>query len=133
MVNAKELMIGNLVSVIDGGESRILVIETIDFHKAYVARGRKIHYMYKEMDPIPLTPEWLDRLGLVEKDLGIMKLPGTLSVIGRGDITIQIVKEAQCLFYLPFGLDTEIRYVHQLQNFYFACTGKELKIKRNRK
>lgn len=31
-------------------------------------------------------------------------------------------------YYIPFRADREIKYVHELQNLYFALTNEELKI-----
>jgi hypothetical protein len=74
--------------------------------------------------PIPLTPEWLERCGwqLVDQ--------------GRGPY---YWLEKQCWFHIHLPEDgtlyanfnnnaVHIKYLHQLQNLYFALTGEELTI-----
>jgi hypothetical protein len=79
--------------------------------------------------PIPLTEEWLLKLGFKYKEWD------NHFIIKNGDYFNSIKKyddgwryntdesEATC-YYL-----TTIKYVHQLQNLYFALTGEELTIK----
>ena len=69
--------------------------------------------------PIPLTEEWLLKFGFVKKEIGYSKLTSMeecfLISFGK-HININGVK-----------FNNEIKYVHQLQNLYFALTGEELK------
>ena len=75
-------------------------------------------------NPIPLTPEWLERCG--EK-------------CDRPDWQYQIQVGAlkwyfrwNAVWYSELGgiyLDSRFKYVHQVQNLYFLLIGKELKIK----
>ena len=87
--------------------------------------------------PIPLTEQWLEDLGCTWTGVshstypsqGYVKeynLPDTnwdISGIGNGnfDIDFNLDCEFDCFPSLP-----EIKYVHQLQNLYFALTEKEL-------
>lgn len=79
-----------------------------------------------KINPIPLTEEWLSKFGFEksEKDK-----EGYQIWIFNGDECIFRIKHI-IYFYLCdtnyFG--TEIRYVHELQNLYFALTGQELTI-----
>lgn len=73
------------------------------------------------IQPIPLTEEWLLKFGFKEdgyynsakKWRGIFNQP---LIQGNGYFTI------------PNYFSTEIKYVHQLQNLYFALTNTELQI-----
>lgn len=75
---------------------------------------------------IPLTEEWLLNFGF--KGLSTSNYLGLL----LGIIYFRWDKESK---YLDFELDYEsvqlphIKYVHQLQNLYFALTGDELTLK----
>ena len=65
------------------------------------------HYYNDVLQPIPLTAEWVKRFGLNQSNL-----VGGIYTDGDLYITVDMPK-----------------YVHQLQNLYFALTGEELTIK----
>lgn len=72
---------------------------------------------YSEIEPIPLTEEWLIKLG-VDKDWlpdFSKKLNVRLHQSGR---TFEIKRSG-----------IEVKYVHQLQNIWHVATGEELTIK----
>ena len=84
-------------------------------------------YPYKEVEPIPLTEEWLMRFGfdkvLPRNDKMYYRLNDDFvieenNVFLLGDDAFEMLK-----------LRRKIKYVHQLQNLYFALTGEELTIK----
>jgi len=77
--------------------------------------------------PIPLTEEWLLRFGfeLKEAVMDEKKYYGWLNFSFHLDINF-IEKS---FFYHWMGGNIDIKYVHQLQNLYFALTGEELEIK----
>ena len=98
-----------------------------------------------DAEPIPLTAEWLLKFGFVEKNLG-KKLPQNwyelkyLSNEHEELITswVSILINSNSLSCVicdehpdEMGANTKrpIKYVHQLQNLYFALTGEELTIK----
>ena len=73
--------------------------------------------------PIPLTEDILLKCGFYQKNnLFILK-----------DITLQLINCGteidNHLGFVLLGFNNEIKYVHQLQNLYFALTGEELTIK----
>lgn len=84
----------------------------------------------KEINPIPITPEWLEKLGFTHdidnlwsyKDFSIFPF-----LIGEnGDC---------CSFFISYARAEEGRvwlvdchYVHQLQNLIYSLTGQELSI-----
>lgn len=71
-------------------------------------------------EPIPLTEEWLLKFGFKRFPWGLVK--GNL--LFKDDL-----KCSYLILQVGNGFDTKIRYVHQLQNIYFALTGEELTIK----
>lgn len=76
-----------------------------------------------EIKPIPLTPEWLERLGYKKDSMDNKwyQSPSNLPPIynwRRGDYGMD---------GLPLSVKS-IQYLHQLQNLYFALTGEELTI-----
>lgn len=75
---------------------------------------------YGSIEPIELTEEWLIKFGFELNGSMYSKYPDT--VIDEKLLWIGIYSdkmEYDAEFYCP-------KYVHQLQNFYFALTGKEL-------
>jgi hypothetical protein len=110
-MKATELRIGNYIDYTT--EREIVTMQTT---YEYI---RLIHNGNKNFKPIPLTEEWLLKLGF-ESD-GIEWWNGILS--------IGICKEG--LRYLPteqinVRVGIVLQHVHQLQNLYFALTNEEL-------
>ena len=85
--------------------------------------------------PIPLTPEWLERFGFVGGHDGCYDLNQQLidmGGIGSVDSDLTLIKSPDVPNFYTVWLgvrDVNLRYVHQLQNLYFALTGEELTIK----
>jgi hypothetical protein len=105
---AKELRIGNLL---ENGK----VIGSNDHRSVFVGNN---WYLTQDLKPIELTYQWLDKLGFEFKDAGDF---GHYYSLDNFDLNQD---------YQPIDFDCiEIKYVHQLQNLYFALTGKELEIK----
>lgn len=117
MIQAHELRIGNWVKVYDDHTTRCKGIELDRFvftNKSFADDAAPL----KEVDPILLTPEILTNCGLLDKvwiktytPVSIKQTPEGYDVITKGDEKIAALK-----------------YVHQLQNLYFALTGLELEI-----
>ena len=81
--------------------------------------------------PIPLTPEWLERCGLSISDkpeADVYKVYSNLL------IDIAYKEDGYYLYslcadpYYDQSIGKPIKYVHQLQNLYYALTGTELTI-----
>jgi len=76
-------------------------------------------------DPIPLTPEWLEKFGFEYRN----------EYRGNGYIFDLPNSKYSCCWFEDKGFRllnlsyTWMPYVHQLQNLYFALTGEELIIK----
>ena len=115
-MKANELRIGNFVET-KRGISKVFVL-TID----NVVETENKEY---DVKPIPLTEEWLLKFGFEEYEFEDEIFGYVLNDFGY-------VNEFQ--FMIRIFIDFEgiliqkpIKYVHQLQNLYFALTGEELK------
>jgi hypothetical protein len=81
----------------------------------------------ESVKPIPLTEEWLLKFGF-DKTLNQYK---TVTSINKGNsenipfIVLYLDNEFQ---YDDLRFRTNLKYVHQLQNLYFALTNEELKL-----
>ena len=117
-MEANELRIGNLVIT----KNMPVEIEEIRIETVRCCFGEfPINYI----EPILITEEWLLKFGFVKKG-NRYKLKNFGSFI-----FFDIIKT---FGFYPAGLLSSlcrmdnIKYVHQLQNLYFALTGKELEI-----
>jgi hypothetical protein len=116
-MNAEELRIGNWVKlpkdkVGDELEAPITAI------------GIKIQSEEDCYEPIPITEEWLEKFGFV-LDEGEWHIPPFEVCIKYHEIT----GFRFCLHNEVDGTLTfvrKVKYIHQLQNLYYALTGKEL-------
>lgn len=108
-MKASELRIGNFV--IQGGE-----ITRVEQLKRSIDDWDKTNHMRTmDCDPIPLTEEWLLKLG-AKKD----KIDNTYYL---SELEIMLPN----FFRYKTSIISRIDYVHQLQNLYFVLTGEELK------
>ena len=121
-MEAKELRIGNWVSRL-GYYKQIKSIEKGCGKIDYVSVGEV--FTSNQIDPIPLTEEWLKKFGFVkvanhyEKNcFNIYKYKDEIEIEFRNDEDDE-----------SFVIGMRYNYVHQLQNLYFAVTGEELIIK----
>lgn len=111
MIQANELRIGNRIKL--GSNEIIVSKETIynveNFPKLY--------------SPIPLSEEWLVKFGFTEKKKWFYKENFLLGYLSTDDHL-----QAEWKFGGVEGTWNliDIKYVHQLQNLYFALTGQEL-------
>lgn len=109
----EELRIGNVIETQDLGPWHETIVTPQTMELMYLApetyRG------------IPLTEEWLVRMGFKERHIY-----EEVSEWNLGPYRIQTNVE----FYIWMGIGdgVELKYVHQLQNLYFALTGQELKL-----
>ena len=112
MVDMKELRIGNYL-MIDG--------TALPIGAGWFCLADRPHSI-PEHKAIPITPEWLERMGFVKNRIGDYGIGNTFvfPYTNPGE------------WFVTFSPDkggTAVRYVHQLQNIYYAMIGKELEIK----
>lgn len=124
LLNGKEVKYGQVVDISD--------YDVIEGSTGVIAIKRFKMQSSNHFQPIPLTEEWLVKFGF-EKDETNLKMFNKKS-------TTSLVEYYFILDGYNFGLynelmqseihiDLEVKYVHQLQNLYFALTGDELTIK----
>ena len=129
-MNAQELRIGNWV-LIDGKPERIDSIVTSSSNFLYDGVNAEIEdgyygdysVMVKDPEPIPITPEILEKAGFEFESRGVDAFEQIWSCNG---IEIWQHDEGFSQDYSPYSVD--IKHLHQLQNLYFALTGEELDI-----
>ena len=117
MINAKELRIGNYVHSLETGETQ--KITGITEEHPYINSITFDYPNYDEIEPIPLTEEWLFKLGFIND---------RVLEFYRNDITDStIIIDYNFICLLGYS-HVKLKYVHELQNLYFALTGSELTV-----
>ena len=135
-IKASDLRIGNLV-IYSNGSIVFKVIGISEFGIDIENEVEKTYIEYDEFEPIQLTEEWLLKFGFncVNNTKMVFKLYHNdknadfssliLKEVGNNPIWVYSVNNRWTIN--PFPID--LKYVHQLQNIYFALTGEELIMK----
>jgi hypothetical protein len=133
MIQANELRVGNIVDLYKGViHYRTTYVYSISIEGINDEYGNSTAFFNAEdnseyaVKPIPLTEEWLLRFGFKEEERSAyydnshrFLKDDFLYDLKDGSLTIA--------FSMDEGnLAVKAPYVHQLQNLYFALTGKEL-------
>jgi len=126
-MKANELRVGNYLNF----EDEPMKFEREDFNYEFV--------LSSQWEPIPLNEEWLLKFGFEKinivydsgRDYGVEYKLKTeeFILVYSDDFSLGIFANNE---YDELGMDPDIdlfKYVHQLQNLYFALSGKELEIK----
>lgn len=146
-MKATELRIGNLILSPDG---KIYYVSnlSLDIDDEYneligaVMLGKTTHEILKEerevyWNPIPLTEDWLLKLGFKEEvTYGYGWTTEKGLEFHRNGVSIVFFQGEYAYAYKVYDggtsdewySQTTIKFIHQLQNLYFALTGEELKI-----
>ena len=117
MIQANELRITNIVH---------FVKENVDAEIGHHNLGILLAYpSTNDYEPIPLTEEWLLKFGF-EKQSDYF--------FYNNNYRVESFRSSEWCFRARVTKNESypiaiIEYVHQLQNLYFALTGKELKLK----
>lgn len=112
-MKANEIRSGNIVECFGVREIEYLVKEGVHFKDGNGAS-------FYSLKPIPLTEEWLVKFGFEKlEDVGFKHDNVDFVLYGS---------EGEYSFCTNEGWDINdrIKYVHQLQNLFFALTGEEL-------
>lgn len=126
MIGPKDLRIGNLVLSREVDLSNGNEIHVEAFVDLYILHELSRGNVVKQFSPIPLTPEWLERMGFKSNSL-FPKSEWNLDTFKISQP--ESVKPNYFFSNYHWEASKEIQYAHQLQNLYFAMTGKELEIK----
>ena len=131
-MNVKELRIGNLVYCL--GVKEVVAIQHNNVDGRYRLRVSEIgckEYHYcpveaLELEPIPLKEDWLIKLGFecLTNSVEERFRKGDFNWYSSlGSVVIELDNGIS-----SYDLHTDCKYVHQLQNLYFALLGEELEI-----
>lgn len=124
MLKSTELRIGNWINTPEG-QKKFTSSMMFGMYNTEVLSVEQFDSRYK---PIPLTEDLLINLGAKKYNsiyfITLFKLKAEIHLENFDDIIVPSIKSD----YLDLILD-EIKYVHQLQNLYFALTSEELKMK----
>lgn len=122
MIQANEIRVGNAVYDHDG------VLRWINHRKISDIASRPNDHGYM---PIPLTEEWLLKFGFEEYRFYKDRISYKLVQERGGDYFVTGEWFHKCLSEgNAVILNYNLQYVHQLQNLFFALTGKELELKK---
>ena len=124
-MKANELRIGNYINyrIVDKLDERQ------EWDEVSIIDGQDLDYLEKnpndkDFQPIPLTEEWLLKFGI---DFTSEKEWYQLTFTIKGLLFETASSMEGFTYNLCFDDMINIKYVHQLQNLYFALTGEELK------
>lgn len=117
VMKQNELRIGNWVHI--GGKDTTIG-ELFDDGVTTDLDRHQYEYIYEVLKPIPLTEEWLLKFGFKEGQISTMVYEWRIA-----DHRLQT--DLHFFIWMGYKDGIEIKYVHQLQNLYFALTGEELK------
>jgi hypothetical protein len=118
MIKVNELRIGNLV-LRRGIEEDVFTLGTSTIN------GKPEHNFV----PIPLTPEILEKCGFKKDDLSYdYDLTEDIHFNDAGDVYYTYWEGSDSRGGIEKKIIATVKYLHQLQNLYFALTWKELTI-----
>ncbi len=118
----------NLFTVLEVGETMKVVNFITTPDNTNLKRRESEYFDIADFEPIPLTEEWLVKLGFEET----YKSQHTqrFDLISNTKFGYNKNLKTDIYYIRWIGEDfIHIKYVHQLQNLYFALTGEELIIK----
>jgi hypothetical protein len=119
-MNANELRIGNWIhNPVQGVDFKVCVIALSEIN---FEDGNKIKDDKYRFQPIPLTPEWLERFGFQSDNFTDEDRTPFMRI---DDACGSFILDDE---FILMDIDTrvQIKHVHQLQNLYFALTLQEL-------
>ena len=122
-MEAKDLMIGNIVDTEDG------VIQIVSFEHDKLHSSKGVYHYRQDVKPIPLTEEWFDlNLNCLDSDWIFEGFGGRIIIRHKKlkGIVLESCANNQVAFFLNGNLISFLDYVHSLQNLYKALTGEEL-------
>lgn len=161
MIDPKELRLGNLVNVqlnydeVSYDECEVEQITDKYLHHTLPAGGGT-NTEWEKVEPIPITEEWLERLGFrLDSESNWRCAYNQISRIDRlyvqsifaayeeNNMKIDVVLDPESLKIRRVGIHgfaysgmsgvsgspIDLKYVHQLMNLYYSLTGEELTVK----
>ena len=124
MIKANELRVWNLIDF-EGETCKVLSIDGQGVDGSFIGSGEEVWIDLFQFRPIPLTEEWLLKLGFE-------KTKENFCTYDLGKISIYMpsicYEEGRTYFNSWVIIEKSPKYVHQLQNLYFCLCGKELEL-----
>jgi hypothetical protein len=125
-MKANELRIGNYLN---GNQGHVVVSEIRLNNSVKIQYNTSSFYVGVCLKAIPLTKEWLLKLGFIQQGV-IINNNGLTEQCGinyfiKNNIVYSL-SDNQVELDNPNVFLCNLQYVHQLQNLYFALTGEEL-------
>lgn len=125
-MNENDLRIGNYVKSEVNLRKKIKVLQIFtDSYQGDFGDGCRGAIMLSNSEGIPLTEDWLLKFGFRHhvNPYWLSSIDGVIHIATTGNVEIKF-------FPGDGAVKTQIKlkYVHQLQNLYFALTGEELTI-----
>ena len=127
MIKANELRIGNKINKhFEGGDAQEIDVTTRDIFDCQTNPTGKFTYT-----GIPITEELLINIGFYEYKIENILTDKKAFRIDRGAFANIYFSDGHLIIdsmtgYYKMVSQIKIKYVHQLQNLYFALTGEEL-------
>jgi hypothetical protein len=121
MIQENELRIGNLLNHNNGSIVGSFIVGLIHLEDII-----KDNSHAREYDPIPLTEEWLLKFGFKKT----MSWTYTIDLVGNLKLVYYLGEKGFSIGFKNYSDFSNLKYVHQLQNLYFALTKQELEIKK---
>jgi hypothetical protein len=132
-----EIQIG---SIAQSGKYAAIVREIYEGDKCFISIGKRSARAVpvSDLEPIPITPEWLERLGFEKREKpnnpdDYDYLPW-LDVWSRGDVDLSTNEDYCEGFNLHFdeSFVAGFEHIHQLQAAFALFTGEMLELKKER-
>jgi hypothetical protein len=117
-MKATDLRLGNLIKK----NNKIYEISSLFFVDLYDGTIRENYNNSYVIEPIQLTEEWLLKFGF-EKT---MSWTYVKDLVGNLQLVYYLGEKGWSIGFNSYSDFSNLKYVHQIQNLYFALTGKEL-------
>jgi hypothetical protein len=114
-----ELRLGNFI------QDEFGIVEQVESLNSFGCEEINENSVTGFYEPILLNSEWLLKFGFEPSGTSWLRNTGNY-----GYFDIELMDEHYFLNYEGLPFSNGFKYVHQLQNLYFAVTGKELTIKK---
>lgn len=127
-MNSNELRLGNKVLATDTHNDGHIISVNISVFNSFKETGLDDN---PNINPVKLTGEWLKKLGFKSnyKPVGVIPMQRIKYWCDIRNLEITF-DDGKCRVDIKgYCSLAHIKYVHQLQNLYFALTGEELDIK----
>lgn len=119
-MKANELRIGNWVLWNGPSHTENALVSIISEGEIHFSCGDS--GLINEIEGIPLTEKWLINLGF-EKT---MSWTYSIELTGNLNLVYYLGEKGWSMWFSNYSKFSDLKYVHQLQNLYFALIGKEL-------